>query len=275
MDNKGQGELENKVAIVTGAQQGIGLATASRLAANGAKVVLADLPGSRIEEAAQKASEKGDAVARHVDITDEQSVRELVEFTRDTWGGLDILDNNAARQGLAGDTDILSMDPDVWDSIFAVNARGTMLMCKHAIAAMTRNGGSIINISSGTSLAGQLYQSAYACSKGTINTLTKYIATQYGDQGIRCNAIAVGLVKTEMLKKAMPESYQQLMVDQKLAGRLGDPDDIAQMVSFLASDRASWITGQIYSVDGGYFAHGPQVSAEKKMMAQSSEGVGV
>jgi NAD(P)-dependent dehydrogenase (short-subunit alcohol dehydrogenase family) len=268
-------DFDNKVVIITGAQQGIGLETAKHFCANGARVVMADLPGSVIAESAAQVASLGEVRHCHVDIASEQSVKSLVEFTLDHFGRLDILDNNAARQGLAQDDKVLDMDPDVWDSVFAVNTRGTMLMCKHGIKAMlATGGGSIVNISSGTSLAGQVYQTAYACSKAAVNALTMYVATQYGKQGIRCNAIALGLVMTEALARGMPEDFQQLYIDNKLVPRLGKPKDIAEMVGFLSSDRAQWITGQVYSVDGGFFAHGPQMAGELELMAQTGEHVG-
>lgn len=273
--SSGDRDFENKVAIITGAQQGIGLETAKHFAARGASVVMADLPGSVVADAAAEVTKLGEVRHCHVDIADETSVKRLLEFTLDNFGRLDILDNNAARQGLAQDDKVLGMDPELWDSVFAVNARGTMLMCKHGIDAMLKSGGgAIVNISSGTSLAGQVYQTAYACSKAAINTLTKYVATQYGKQGIRCNAIALGLVMTESLARGMPEVFQQLYVDNKLVPRLGKPGDIAEMVAFLSSDKAQWITGQVYSVDGGFFAHGPQMAGELKLMAETGEQVG-
>lgn len=267
MSSKTYDELNGKVAIVSGARRGIGLETAKVLAGNGAKVVLADLPDFDMTESLKAAQACGEVAFHPVDISDEQSVRELMEFTVDTFGTIDILDNNAAAT-LPADSDLLSTDPAVWDRTFSVNARGTMLMCKHAVAHMIKHGGgSIVNISSGTSLAGQPYTIAYAASKGAINTLTKYVATQYGSQGVRCNALALGLVLTELLQSNMPDDFQQIYARNKLVGRLGRPHDIAEMVSFLASDRAAWITGQVYSVDGGFFAHSPTMDSEQQLMA--------
>ncbi|MHC8380528.1 SDR family NAD(P)-dependent oxidoreductase [Pseudomonas sp. LB3P14] len=261
-------ELEGKTAIVTGAVRGIGLETVKHLAAAGANVVLAGNAGTPLESALSEAREWGNVVGFNVDISDEKSVATLFKYTLDTFGRLDILDNNAALQGLQDDTDLLSMSQDVWDSVFAVNGRGTMLMCRHAVQAMLKTGGgSIINISSGTATAGQMYQTAYACSKAAIQTLTRYIATQYGEQNIRCNAIAVGLVQTEKLAAGLPKPFQDMIVENKLIRRLGESADVAQMVLFLASERSSWITGQIYPVDGGFFAHAPHLQGERKLLA--------
>lgn len=260
-------DLDGKVAIVTGALRGIGFETAKRLAQGGARVIAADLASDDFDASVSQLQQYGEVLGKSTDIGDEASVRELMKFTIDNCGRLDAIDNNAAVTG-GGDGDVLSMDVDVWDRTFAVNARGTMLMCKHGIAAMIDNGGgSIINISSGTSMAGQLYTTAYACTKGAINTLTKYVATQYGSKGIRCNALALGLVMTERLAESMPEAFQQLYTDNKLVGRLGKPSDVAEMVAFLASDRSAWITGEVYGVNGGFFAHGPTLDSELKMLA--------
>ncbi|GLU37352.1 SDR family oxidoreductase [Pseudomonas sp. NBRC 100443] len=266
-------ELQGKTAIVTGAVRGIGLETVKHLAAAGANVVLAANARTSLDEALAQAREWGTVEGFNLDISNEDSVKALYAFTLDKFGRVDILDNNAALQGLPQDSDLLSMSQDVWDSVFAVNARGTMLMCKHAVSAMLETGGgSIINISSGTATAGQLYQTAYACSKGAIQTLTRYIATQYGEQGIRCNAIAVGLVQTEKLAEGLPKPFQDMIVENKLIRRLGTGADIAEMVVFLASGRSSWITGQIYAVDGGFFAHSPHLQGERQLMAQMQHG---
>ena len=260
-------ELQGKVALVTGAQAGIGLATAKRLAAAGATVFAADLPNSTIHSVVAE-SGINTLHAMECDISDEASVTTMIANIMTKAGRLDILDNNAAFIAPT-DGDVLSMDTEIWDKMFAVNGRGTMLMCKHSIPAMlTNGGGSIINISSGTSQAGQMYQTAYACSKGAINTLTQYIATQYGAQGIRCNALALGLVNTEKLQASLSIPMRDMMVANKLIGRLGTPEDVAEMMVFLSSDRASWITGQIYNVDGGFFAHAPNFEGEKRLLSQ-------
>ena len=260
--------LDGKVAIVTGAAGGIGSETARLLGERGANVVLADLPGTKLAEAA--ATVTGGKAAHHeVDISSEKDVQALMAFTVETFGRVDIVDNNAARQGLLGDAEVADMTVELWDSVFAVNARGDMLMIKHALPHMIeQGGGSIVNISSGTAHAGDMFSTAYACSKGAINTLTRYVATQYGAQGVRCNAIAPGLVKTPALEAAMPVPMQDTFVRAgKLIGRLGEPRDIAEVVAFLASDAASWITGQVFPIDGGFFAHVPTLDAVRQLFA--------
>ncbi len=256
-------DLDGKVAIVTGvgSLKGIGAPTVRMLAGAGAKVVLADLAGSQLEETTRQLASEGFEVAcRPVDISDEADVKALMAFTVEKFGRIDILDNNAACQGQAEDGIITELSVDLWDKIMGINARGAMLMCKHAIPHMIAGGGgSIINISSGTAHAGDFYATAYACSKGAINTLTKYVATQYGAQGIRCNAIAPGLIMTATLDIAMPKPMQEVFRSHSLTGKLGRPEDIAEMVTFLASDRARFITGQVIPVDGGIYAHIPTV----------------
>jgi NAD(P)-dependent dehydrogenase (short-subunit alcohol dehydrogenase family) len=265
--------LDGKVAIVTGAAGGIGSETARLLGERGANVVLGDLPGTKLADAAATV-QGGKAATFEVDISSEANVEALMAFTIETFGRLDIVDNNAARQGLPGDTNIMSMTVEVWDSVFAVNARGDMLMAKHSLPHMIeQGGGSIINISSGTAQAGDMFASAYACTKGAINTLTRYVATQYGAQGVRCNAIAPGLVATPALEAGMPDVMKDAMVRAgKLVPRLGQPRDIAEVVAFLASDASSWITGQVFPVDGGFFAHVPTLDAVRQLMAGMAEG---
>lgn len=266
-------DLEGKVAIVTGAGGGIGAVVAYQFAQQGAKVVLAGPANTGLEATTNSITAAGFTAAHcEVDISSEDSVKALVAFTLQQYGRLDILDNNAAMQGLAEDTDIMSMPVETWDKVHAVNSRGTMLMCKHVIAPMIEvGGGSIINMSSGTATAGDMVSSAYAASKGAVNTLTRYVATQYGAQGIRCNAIAAGLVETPALKAGLPEPIVEIFKGHKLTGRIGKPTDIAAMISFLASDNASWITGQVYPVDGGFFAHQPTLHEVGVLMGQMSE----
>jgi len=253
-------DLVGKVAIVTGTgfAGNIGEAIALALAEAGASVVCADLPGTPNGEIVAKRLEQGlDVAACDVDISDEASVQKLIQFTLEKYKRLDILVNNAGIMGNMADHDVISMKVEVWDKTMAVNARGTMLMCKHAIPHMMDGGsGSIINISSDSSLSGNLFPTAYGCSKGLINTLSKYVATQYSPKGVRCNALVLGLVKNSTTEFT-PEPLLELFLAHDLTGRLGTPQDVAEMVHFLASDRATWITGQIIQVDGGFLSHFP------------------
>ncbi|MCV7074838.1 SDR family NAD(P)-dependent oxidoreductase [Mycobacterium szulgai] len=261
-------ELEGKVAIVTGACGGIGLETSRVLAHAGAHVVLADLAETDLAGAAAAVGEG--AVHHAVDLTDEASVRALIDFTVDTLGRLDVVDNNAAHADVA-DALVTEMTADMWDQTFAVNARGTMLMCKHAIPRLiSSGGGAIVNISSATAHAAYDMSTAYACTKAAIETLTRYVATQYGCHGIRCNAIAPGLVRTPKLQVGLPQPIVEIFTAHHLGGRIGEPRDIAELVCFLASDRAALITGQVIAADSGLLAHLPAMPQIRALLSENS-----
>jgi NAD(P)-dependent dehydrogenase (short-subunit alcohol dehydrogenase family) len=258
------GRLQDKIAIVTGAAGGIGRATSLKMAAEGATVLVADV---LIEGAQQVAAEiehlGGTALARQVDISVPDEIFAMVSTAVEAFGGLDIMHNNAADTALTlRDHDIANMDLDVWDRTIAVNLRGLMLGCRAAIPHLiARGGGAIINTTSISADAGDLRYSAYGASKGGINSITLYVATQYGKQGIRCNAVAPGLVLTPNALEMIPAGPRAEYERQHLTRRLGRPEDIANMVAFLASDEAEFVTGQIIRVDGGLFSHNPTVAA--------------
>jgi NAD(P)-dependent dehydrogenase (short-subunit alcohol dehydrogenase family) len=253
-------ELAGRAAIVTGAAGGIGRATARLLASAGADVVLADLPGSAVEEAADQLADLDDVAVRwhEVDISEEASVAALVDYTVAELGGLNVLVNNAALLNLPEDTDVLSASVDAWQRLFGVNVIGTMTMCKHALGPMLEAGdGSIVNLSSTMATQGDAFATGYACTKGAIQTLTRFLATQYSERGVRCNAVAPGLVKTPALEQGMSADLQAIFVESHLVGHLADPVEVAEAVLFLASPRSSFITGEVLAVDGGFSAHAP------------------
>lgn len=256
--------LERRVAIVTGSggPSGIGTATAQRLAAEGAIVIIGDIDPDSAGEAVQRIKQAGGtAVARKLDLGEETSVVDFIEWVDAQFGRIDLLHNNAAATSadqMGRDMAVALMDAEIWDKAFQINSRGTMLMIKHVLPVMLRNGGgSIVNTSSGAALRGDLYGPAYASSKAAINCLTMYVATQYGKQGIRCNVVSPGLIMTQA--NVVNNSQEQLdrIERHKLTPYLGNPDDIAAAVAYLGSDDARFVTGQVLVVDGGITNHMP------------------
>lgn len=253
-------KLAGKVAIVTGSASGIGAATARAFAREGAQVVVADVNLAGAEQhAAALRVDGGDAVAVHLDLGDEASIARLFDETVAKFGGLDVLHNNAADTRLSSTSDLSLEQTDVavWDGLWRVNLRGTMLATKYAIPRMrARGGGSIINTASGSAFTGMLANTCYGILKAGVVTMTQYVATQHGHENIRCNAISPGLIVTAATKDTYAASAAgELMLRHQLIKRFGTPEDIAELAVFLASDAAGFITGQCYAVDGGFGAH--------------------
>ena len=260
MSDEQQGRVEGKVALVTGGAGGIGGATARALARQGASVAVLDVDGAGAERvAAEIRASGGRSLAVEADLADEAAVVGAVRTVVDHFGRLDVLHNNAALTDsdfLNRDTPVTDLDLEVWERTLAVNLTSQMLTCKHAIPEMVRGGGgSIINMSSGASLKGDRTRTAYGVSKAGVNTLTMYVATSHGKQNIRVNAIVPGLIITDAVRAHLTEEILSGLGRAILTTHLGEPDDIANTVVFLASDESRYITGQLLSVDGGMSAH--------------------
>ena len=245
--------LQNKAGIVTGAGQGIGRAIAQRFAAEGADVVVADFNREAGEETVQLIKDQGgQASFAYGDVSDEASVKAMVDNAVNSFGKLDIACNSAALSRGAGP--IHEYTREVFDQTLEMCLTNTWLCMKYEIPAMlAQGGGAIVNISSNASLRGQAFNTAYAAAKSGVNVLTQSSAAEYGAQGIRINAVSPGVIRTPGVEKYFEEQPKIAEGLKRAAAmnRLGEPEEIAEAVVFLCSDRASFITGQILSVDGG------------------------
>lgn len=245
--------LSNKVSLVTGGGMGIGRAVSEAFAREGATVVVADFnveSGAETVELINAAG--GIASFIQTDVTDEAQVEKMVAFTVSTYGRLDIACNNAAVS--RGQGPIHEFEKAVFDATLEMCLTNTWLSMKYEIAAMlNNNGGAIVNISSNSSLRGQAGNTAYAAAKGGVNILTKSSAAEYGRQGIRINAVSPGVIRTPGVEKYFEEQPEVAKHLRRSAvmNRIGEPAEIANAVVFFCSERASYITGQILSVDGG------------------------
>ncbi|EZP74574.1 Short-chain dehydrogenase/reductase SDR [Sphingomonas paucimobilis] len=256
--------LDGKVAIVTGAAGGIGAATARLMARRGASVVIADIAGDAAQAAARRIGEDGaTAIALPVDLADEASVVALIEETVSRFGRLDILHNNAAAltpELHAADLDIARMETWAWDRSFAVNCRGTMIAMRTALPHLVTSRGAIVNTVAAMALRGHALQAAYTASKAAVIQMTRSVAASHGRLGVRCNAVAPGLILTPVVRDHLPPEMLTMTLGETLNDRLGEPEDVAQMAAFLASDAAGHVNGQVVTVDGGYISHIPGVS---------------
>ena len=241
--------LTDKVAIVTGASRGIGEAIAKQLSSCGAKIILIARNSDQLVAVKETIiSNGGIAESMAGDVSNLNSISEIVTNTIDKWGRIDILVNNA---GIARDNIIMRMKEDDWDSVMNINLKGCFNGIKSVARPMIKNkAGRIINITSVVGQIGNAGQSNYAASKAGIMGLTKSMAKELGSRNITVNAVAPGYITTDMTNELNDEVKEQLKSSIPL-GRLGTPDDVANLVCFLASDEAGYITGQTFNVDGG------------------------
>ncbi|MGN1415235.1 MAG: SDR family NAD(P)-dependent oxidoreductase [Oscillospiraceae bacterium] len=263
--------LKGKVAIVTGSTSGIGIGIARLFAAEGAKVIIC----GRRQEKGQAVvdmikAEGGEASYHFIDLTDVSTIEKLISDTAETYGKIDILVNNAANVGLKdGRVDELTLE--MWDAIFSSDVRGTFYATKCVLPYLQKNenGGSIINIGSMASCAGDLGSTAYACAKAGVDMLTQYTALQYGKQKIRCNCVRPGLIVTPENEAKVPQMLKDIFTSNIMVDRYGCPEDIGHACVYFASDESEYVTGQIINVDGGMNSHAPTVAQFKQLNSRT------
>jgi NAD(P)-dependent dehydrogenase (short-subunit alcohol dehydrogenase family) len=248
--------LGEKVVVVAGGGSGIGAATARRLGAEGAAVVVGDLVGDNADAVAAEVRDAGGrAVAVQFDIADDASVAALVATAVREYGRLDAMHANAADlspETIGRDSNALDVPTDVFMHTLDVNLKGHLLCTRHALPhLLERGGGSLVYTSSAAGHIGEPERPSYAASKAGINSLVRHVASHWGRQGIRANSIAPGLVVTPAMDTSLPSEFRDYALRVGRSPRLGRPDDIAGMVAFLVSDDGEWVNGQVLSVDGG------------------------
>ena len=254
---QGLGRLHGKSAVVTGAAFGIGRATAEAFAREGARLIATDLQAEPLAALADELRQGGAEVETVVgDVSVEDDARRMIAAAADRFGRLDVLVANAGVIPLG---DAMEMNAADWDNVMAIDGRGMFLTCKFAIEAMLpTGGGSIVCLSSISGLAGQKRQAAYGPAKFVATGLTKHLAVEWADRGIRVNAVAPGTIRTERVMQFPDEpcgsEYLAAIEQMHPMGRIGEPAEVASAIVFLASDDASFITGAVLPVDGGYLA---------------------
>ncbi|AEV33460.1 dehydrogenase of unknown specificity, short-chain alcohol dehydrogenase like protein [Owenweeksia hongkongensis DSM 17368] len=246
-------QLENKVALVTGAGSGIGKAVATLYAKEGAKVIVNDInPENGQLVVDQIKSEGGEAFFIGGDVSKEEDVQNLIKNTVAKYGQLDIACNNA---GIGGEQNLTGQySVDSWNKVVAINLNGVFLNCKYQLEQMEKNGGGVIvNMASIHGMAAAPMSSAYTTTKHAVVGLTKNIGVEYAQKNIRCNAVGPGYIDTPLLSMASPEMLEALKAKHPM-NRLGKAEEVAELVLFLSSEKSSFITGGYYLIDGGYTA---------------------
>jgi len=241
--------LKNKVAVITGSARGIGKAIAIALAKEGANVVISDINLSLAQATAEEIKKTGsNAIALELNVAKSSAVDDFYNEVISSFGQIDILVNNA---GITKDTLMMRMKEEDWDQVIDINLKGVFNCTKTAIKYMLKQkSGSIVNIASVVGITGNIGQANYSASKGGVIALTKTIAREVASRGIRANAIAPGFITSDMTNK-LSDDMKKNIVKNIPFGKMGDPEDIANAVVFLSTDKASYITGQVLCVDGG------------------------
>uniref|UniRef100_A0AAU2VVS6 SDR family oxidoreductase n=1 Tax=Streptomyces sp. NBC_00008 TaxID=2903610 RepID=A0AAU2VVS6_9ACTN len=260
--------LHDKVAVITGAGSGIGRAAAELMSKEGARVVVADHDTRAAgETAALITAAGGQALPLTVDVMEEDSIADMISATVNEYGALHVLCNHVGGTNPRTDLDVLRMDMDEFDRAVALNMRSTLLGSRHAIPHLIRaGGGSIINTASVAALVGDVLQTSYGAVKAAVVSITKSVATQYGPQNIRCNAIAPGAVVTPALENNLPQEVVDSLKRGNALPYLGSPEDIGHTMVFLASDESRYLTGQLLVVDGGMTAQSSAAPGRRAML---------
>lgn len=262
------GSLPGKVAIVTGGAQGIGRSVVVKMAAAGAWVVVADYNGVGAAKVAEVLAPGANVMPIKVDMTSTSDVELLVQRVMSHWGRIDIVVNNASNVTQLGerDGDVITTDFDAWDEAYACNLRGPAALCKFAIPHMIAGGGgAIINVASVNGMFSDIIHVAYGATKAGLITLSKYIASSFGNQGIRCNSVSPGLVMSPAVETTHP-AFIDIVMKQIVGGKAAEPDDLAEVICFLASDASRYISGTNIVADGCLTAQLPFSADLKELL---------
>lgn len=247
--------LAGKTVVVAGGATGIGASTAVRLGEEGCRVVVGDIADDAARRTAEHiVADGGTATAVAFDLAEADSVAGLIGSAARTYGGVDALFNVGADMSvLRGDSDVVDIDLELWDRVMTVNLRGYVASMKHAIPQMlTRGGGVIVNMSSAAAFQGEPTRPAYATAKAGIGALTRHVASRWGKEGIRCNAVAPGFTATDAIRSAPQWPDLEAAALRRIrSARVGATADVASLVAFMMSEEGAWINGQVINIDGG------------------------